>query len=258
MSYKRLIFLVLFFSLFVTTKAQSGERLISYQGKVFDNAGNPVNETSVSITVKFYSAESGGNPIGNFIETHNVNIVNGFFNITVGLKTQTGVPSTIFNTGSAVYLSISIHNEEQLPRPKIVYVPYSLTSYGKQINCIDYNGTVDVGYYCIDQNWSPDTVVLPYDAQRKCQARGMHVCSWFEYAYACIKYKNGLLQLYNIVQTAPGYHQHTSETSFPSFRGWGHRYDTIPDPSCFRDAAAIGGIYYSTSPSLHYRCCIKK
>jgi len=168
------------------------------------------------------------------------------------------VPSTIFNTGSAVYLSISIHNEEQLPRPKIVYVPYSLTSYGKQINCIDYNGTVDVGYYCIDQNWSPDTVVLPYDAQRKCQARGMHVCSWFEYAYACIKYKNGLLQLYNIVQTAPGYHQHTSETSFPSFRGWGHRYDTIPDPSCFRDAAAIGGIYYSTSPSLHYRCCIKK
>jgi hypothetical protein len=258
MSYKKLIPLVLFFYLLITSITLSAERLISYQGKVFDNAGNPVNEMSVSVTVKFYNAESGGSLLGNFIETHNVNIVNGFFNINVGSKTQTGVPSTIFNTGSAVYLSISIHNEEQLPRPKIVYVPYTLTSYGKEINCIDYPGTVDAGYYCIDQDWSADMVVLPYDAQKNCQARGMHTCSWFEYSYACVKYKNGLLQLYNIVHTAPGYHQHTSEFSFTTFRAWGHRLGIYPDPSCFMDAAAVGGLYYRTSPAIHYRCCIKK
>jgi hypothetical protein len=258
MSYKRLIPLVLFFYLFITSITLSAERLISYQGKVFDNAGSPVNETSVSVTVKFYNAESGGSLLGSFIETHNVNIVNGFFNITIGSKTQTGVPSTIFNTGSAVYLSISIHNEEQLPRPKIVYVPYTLTSYGKEINCIDYAGTVDAGYYCIDKNWSADMVVLPYDAQRNCKARGMRICTWFEYSYACVKYKNGLLQLYNIVHSAPGYQQHTSEYSYPSFRGFGHKRDTYANPSCFLNLAAIGGAYYKTSPALHYRCCIKK
>lgn len=257
MSYKKFlptICILIFFAF----AAHSDERLISYQGKVFDNTGTPINETSVSVTVKFYDAETGGNQLSSFAETHNINIIDGLFTLIIGSKTQTGVPSNIFNEGSSVYLSISIHNEEQLPRPKIVYVPYSLTSYGKEINCIDYPGTVDVGYYCIDQDWSLNTYVLPYDAQSACQARGMHLCRWAEYSYACVKYKNGLIQLFNIVQTAAGYQQHTSEFAYPAFRGFGHRYNTIADPSCYLDQAAIGGLYYSSSPSLHYRCCITK
>jgi hypothetical protein len=246
--------LILTFSTF----ALSSDKIISYQGKVYSSLGNPVNETSANVRVRFFNAGSGGSQIGTFVEIHQVDIENGLFLLSIGSKTSGGVPSDIFNTGVTVYLSITINNEEQLPRPVIAYVPFTLASYGKEINCADYSGTIDVGYYCIDQNWSTNTVVLPTEAQIACETRNMHVCSWFEYSYACVKHKAGLILLYNILPKDPLLYQHTSQNAYPIFRGFGHKLDYYPDPNCFLDKGAIGAVYYSTSPKIHYRCCITK
>lgn len=255
---KKGIYILGIIAIFFSLYANSSDKIISYQGKVYSTIGTPINETSASVTVKFYGAQSGGSQVGTFSETYQVDIVDGLFSLSIGSKTTGGVPSDIFNTGATVYLSIAINNEEQLPRPVIVYVPFTLASYGQEINCADYTGTVDVGIYCIDQNWSDVTVQMPTQAQAACEARGMHLCSWFEYSYACVKHTNGLITLINILPTAPLNHQHTSENAYPAFRGFGHRDDTYTNPDCFLDRAAIGALYYSSSPYLHYRCCIDK
>lgn len=247
---------VLIFTL--SSFAFSADKIISYQGKVYSNLGNPINETSANVKVRFFNAETGGSQVGTFVEIHQVDIENGLFSLSIGTKTSGGVPSDIFNTGSTVYLSISINNEEQLPRPVIAYVPFTLASYGKEINCTDYVGTVDAGYYCIDQNWSSNIVTTPAEAQLACETRGMHICSWFEYSYACVKHQAGLILLYNILNTAAYLHQHTSTDAYPAFRGFGHKLDVIPNPDCYFDKAAIGAVFYPESPKAHYRCCIKK
>jgi len=246
----------------VAITAFSATRIINYQGKVTDTGGVALNQSGVNVTVQFFDALTGGSPIGGFIETHLVNIENGIFNLAIGSKTTDGVSQEIFTTGSDVYLSMTINYQEQTPRPKIVHVPYSIGAFGSKIDCADYVGTVDAGNFCIDRNYSTDTVAYTYLAQMSCQQRGMRLCSWEEYSYACILWQDGKLSLLNVLTTEAYKVQHTSERAGATNRGFGHESELNP-ATCYDDSGAIDKHDRSDwqeawKYSFHYRCCIKK
>ena len=101
-------------------------RLINYQGKLADAAG-PVNAVKTML-IGFYDADTGGNLLGGFTETHTVAVTKGTFNVLIGSVAMGGVPPIIFDgpPGSAVYLSIDVEGQELLPRRRVVSVAYAL------------------------------------------------------------------------------------------------------------------------------------
>jgi hypothetical protein len=256
MGRKAFIFFVIILPVLALNVA-AADRTVSYQGRVTDSAGSPINENSVNITVKFFDASTGGSQLSEFSESHLVSIVNGLFNLEIGSKTIGGIPSTIFDGVTDVYLSITIYSEEQIPRPKIVNVPYSLSTFSSEVNCEDYAGTVDTGTFCIDQDWSPVTTNYIYSAQQYCQNKGMRLCTWIEYSTACAQYEAGQIVLYNILHYNSYNHQHASDRSGTTMRAFGHK-KTDQAGTCYDDQAAMSMYYYPTAPNIHFRCCIQK
>lgn len=59
-------------------------QLISFQGKLHDNVGNPLTG-SYDITFRIFNIESGGTPL--WTETVNVSCDNGLYNVILGLST---------------------------------------------------------------------------------------------------------------------------------------------------------------------------
>ena len=57
-------------------------RLINYQGKLYDSAGNPLTG-QYEVTFRLYNVESGGTHV--WSETRNVNCENGLYNVILGL-----------------------------------------------------------------------------------------------------------------------------------------------------------------------------
>ncbi|NQT21433.1 MAG: hypothetical protein HQ592_17130 [Planctomycetes bacterium] len=103
-------------------------RLISYQGNLTDASG-PVSAAK-TIVLGFYDADTGGNLLQGFTETHTVTVKDGIFNVLIGSATPGGVPPIIFDgpPGAAVYLSINVEGQELLPRRQVVSVAYALRS----------------------------------------------------------------------------------------------------------------------------------
>ncbi len=231
-------------------------RIINYQGKVSDSAGQAVNQNGVAVKVEFYDAEVGGSPLGGFSETHTVNIENGLFTLEVGSKTTDGIPSSVFSAGTDVYLSLTINYQEQTPRPKIVSVPYSISSAGSKIDCADFPGTVDAGTYCIDKDISSNKTWYAYAAHSECISRGMRLCSWEEYAIACVKWQAGQLALVNVLRWGEQTQLHTSDRGGSNNRSWGQEND-LP-PTCYDDTGAIHKSQELGFAGWYHRCCISK
>ncbi|MFQ6093946.1 MAG: hypothetical protein ACE5OR_14950 [bacterium] len=59
-------------------------QLISFQGKLYDNAGNPLTGT-YEITFRIYDVEEGGAPL--WSETDSVECDGGLYNVILGLNT---------------------------------------------------------------------------------------------------------------------------------------------------------------------------
>ena len=265
--HKRLLIFSISILLTVSACLFGAGRELLYQGKVSDAIGDPINQNSVSVIVKFYDASTGGSSLEGFSETHLVNIENGLFEISIGSKTTNGIPSSIFDTGDDVYLSISINSQEQLPRPKLAFVPYTINSYGSSINCEDYPDTVDAGTFCIDRDLTNVLYGGAYQPQVACAAKGMRLCYWMEYATACVLWQNGDITLYNMISNASEYVQHTASRAGSNNRGFGHEtggWDWAFDGitwyigTCFDDLATIDISTITASTTFPYRCCIEK
>ena len=94
-------------------------QLISFQGKLHDNAGNPLTG-QYEITFRLYNVESGGNHV--WTETSNVSCENGLYNVILGLTT----PMTLGFDGE-YWLSIQVSGDDELsPRFRIVSVPVAI------------------------------------------------------------------------------------------------------------------------------------
>lgn len=98
-------------------------KVISYQGRVADAFGNPINGTR-NITFRLYSSSSGGSYV--WSETHNnVNISNGLYNVMLGSITP--FPSSV-DFSRQLYLGVMIEPDPELtPRYQLGSSPYAIT-----------------------------------------------------------------------------------------------------------------------------------
>jgi len=95
--------------------------LLNYQGKLME-AGKPA-EGLKSVTFRFY--DDGGNLLGGFVETQNVEVTKGIFNVLIGSITTGGVPASIFENVN-VYLEVMVGGEAQAPRQRIASVGFAI------------------------------------------------------------------------------------------------------------------------------------
>lgn len=96
---------------------------ISYQGRLTDADGAPLNDT-VEVIAAIYDSETGG--IALWSETHaDVIVGEGLFSLTLGANTS--IPSDIFAIGPR-FLSLTIDGGEIDPRTRLIAVPYSFVS----------------------------------------------------------------------------------------------------------------------------------
>lgn len=96
--------------------------LISYQGRLADSEGDPI-DGSVSMTFHLYDAAVGGAPL--WTESHGtVWVQEGLFHVLLG--SAFSIPSTLFTDHDALYLGISVEDgAEMWPREQLASVPYA-------------------------------------------------------------------------------------------------------------------------------------
>jgi hypothetical protein len=95
-------------------------RLLSYQGKLLDNIGNPVPDTTYSVLFSLYTVPSGGTAFWG--ETQVVRTNAGLFSVLLGSVTPIG---TLPDAG-ALYLGMKVGTDpEMTPRLRIVSAAYA-------------------------------------------------------------------------------------------------------------------------------------
>jgi hypothetical protein len=101
--------------------AESIPRMISFQGMLKDDQGNPVNDT-VGMTFKLYTERTGGSPV--WTETQeNVNVENGIYNVMLGeVNSLSGV-----KFDKSYWLEIEVNGSVLSPRYRLGASPYALS-----------------------------------------------------------------------------------------------------------------------------------
>jgi hypothetical protein len=108
--------------------------LITWQGRLTDNAGVPrTGDYAMSFRLVDSAASGSALPSG-WSETHNpVNVRNGFFTVVLGsggspitAATFAGATSDVF--GPSVYLEITVNGETLAPNARLTSVPFAFAS----------------------------------------------------------------------------------------------------------------------------------
>lgn len=98
-------------------------QLISYQGVLTDDAGNPI-DGSHNLTVAIFAADEGGEPL--WQETHTgANFDGGAFSILLG--SVTALPEDLFDA-SERWLEVTVDDTTLTPRQQFSSVPYALNA----------------------------------------------------------------------------------------------------------------------------------
>jgi len=98
-------------------------RMLNYQGKLTDNSGNPVRDSTYSITFRLFTTLTGGTPF--WTETQNVQTTNGLFNVLLGSTTAIDSMPQVGNC----YLEMQVNpNPAMTPRIRIVSSAYAYLS----------------------------------------------------------------------------------------------------------------------------------
>ncbi len=116
-----------------TAPIQAG-RIISFQGRLTDTLGNPIN-APIDITYNFYTQPTGGTAITGSTRVCTAGPdQDGVFSSLIGNDTgpscNTELPSSIFTENPNVYLGVTIGSEitEMSPRQQIANVGYAINS----------------------------------------------------------------------------------------------------------------------------------
>lgn len=96
--------------------------VISYQGRLTDNAGVPING-NLNLTFRLYDVSSGGSPL--WTEIHpSVLVRDGVFQVLLGSRQP--LPTNLFYEKDALYLGLSIGTGGELgPRERLTSVPFA-------------------------------------------------------------------------------------------------------------------------------------
>ena len=94
---------------------------MSYQGRLTDDGGNPINGTR-NITFRLYGAETGGTAI--WEETHGgVQVNNGLFNVVLGANTALDEA----NFHQPLFLEVEVAGQTLSPRQQLLGAPYAFS-----------------------------------------------------------------------------------------------------------------------------------
>jgi hypothetical protein len=97
----------------------TASRVMTYQGILKDNAGDPVGDGDYNIIFRIYDAPSGGNLL--WMETVTSSTHDGYFGCQLGLSSPISLP---FNAD--YYLAIQIQGDSQMAdRQRVTLSPYS-------------------------------------------------------------------------------------------------------------------------------------
>ncbi|MCI0406483.1 MAG: hypothetical protein L0209_10545, partial [candidate division Zixibacteria bacterium] len=80
-------------------------QLINFQGILRDGSGNPVANSTYSVTFKIYDAPSGGSIL--WTETQSVGTTSGLFTVLLGSATVGGIPDAVLSDSSR-YLGVTV------------------------------------------------------------------------------------------------------------------------------------------------------
>ena len=110
-------------------------QLISFQGKLYDDTGNPITG-QVEVTFRIYNLETGGTAL--WSETINVESENGLYNVTLGQITALNL-----DFDGQYWLGVQITGDDELwPRYRLVSVP---TAFRAQVaNQVSWTNLTDV------------------------------------------------------------------------------------------------------------------
>src|SRR5215469_5804739 len=102
-------------------------RVINYAGVLTDLSGKPLTGVT-GVTFFLFKDAQGGAPL--WMETQNVHPDQaGHYTATLGSTTSQGLPSDVFASGEARWLSMQVHGQEEQPRVLLVAVPYALKAH---------------------------------------------------------------------------------------------------------------------------------
>ncbi len=118
---------------FSSAPVQAG-RTISFQGRLTDTLGNPIN-APINMTYNFYTQSTGGSPISGSTRVCTANPdQDGIFSNLIGDDTgpscNTELPNSVFTENPTVYLGVTVGSEltEMSPRQQIANVGYSINA----------------------------------------------------------------------------------------------------------------------------------
>ena len=96
---------------------------VGYQGRLYDQSGNPISGT-LSVVFSLYAAASGGTAV--WSETQSISVTAGYFMVQLGSVTPFG--TSAFD-GTVRYLGVKVGTDaEMTPRASVASVPYALAA----------------------------------------------------------------------------------------------------------------------------------
>ncbi len=99
---------------------------LNAQGVIRDAEGNPANG-AFSIRFALYESQTAGTAIWSEVVT-DVGVADGVFSTVIGTNPANPIPNDLFATRPDVWLGVRVEAEAELPRQRLVSVPYALES----------------------------------------------------------------------------------------------------------------------------------
>lgn len=133
-------------------QAAAPPNIVTYQGRVLNDNGVPVSNSSLNMRFWLYSASSGGTCVWSnsssdcdsntpaSTTTRSVSLTTGLFTQNLG---DTGdsfasIPDTVFGDNTSIYLEVEIAGETLSPRKQLTAAPYALNA--QRLDGIDSTG----------------------------------------------------------------------------------------------------------------------
>lgn len=106
--------------------ATSSTTTISYQGRLLDSSGLPVDDPGLGIVFRLYDTDIQGSPL--WSEDHiSVPVQDGLFHVLLGSVNP--IPVSLLTDTGTLWLGVQVGNDsEMLPREQIASVPYAIVA----------------------------------------------------------------------------------------------------------------------------------